>query len=336
MDSILNGFPIPEIYMQEFVDEHGKEQHVLIDGQQRIRACLDFIEGDYEIKEEESQGWGGLTFDDLNPEDKKKVYGYTFIVRILPEMQDEDIRGIFQRLNKNVVALNAQELRQATYWGPFIKTMQELSNYAYWSTTGIFSPQNTRRMLDVEFISELAIAVLHGHQNKKLTLDEYYLLYEEEFDAAEELIETFQLVIFEIEQLYPDIKNYRWKKKSDFYSLFYYLSVKRKALPLPAKQRLDLRSTLDKFAGAVTAILSATAGADNDNADPVVESYAKSIRASSDLGNRRRRHEALMATCDEILSHNYVISSEHPIAPSDELFLPASEEAGLDEPSSAE
>jgi uncharacterized protein with ParB-like and HNH nuclease domain len=40
IDSILNGFPIPEIYMQEFVDEGGNERHVIIDGQQRIISIL--------------------------------------------------------------------------------------------------------------------------------------------------------------------------------------------------------------------------------------------------------------------------------------------------------
>ena len=219
IDSILNGFPIPEIYMQEFVDESGNEQHIIIDGTAN-RACLEFTEGRYEIKEEESPSWGGMKFDDLSPDDKKKVFGYTFIVRVLPEMSDDDIRGIFQRLNKNVVALNPQELRQATYWGPFIQTMQSISNYSYWSTTGIFSPLNVRRMMDIEYISELAVAVLHGHQNKKETLDKYYQDYEEEFDAREELVDIFQKVLYELEQLFPDIKNFRWRKKTPTFILF--------------------------------------------------------------------------------------------------------------------
>jgi uncharacterized protein with ParB-like and HNH nuclease domain len=182
IDSILNGFPIPELYMQQTVDEQGNEQHIVVDGQQRIRACLEFIEGVFPINEEETPSWGNMAFDDLSESDKKKIYGYKFIVRVLPDIPDEEIRAIFQRINKNVVALNAQELRQATYWGPFIKAMQEVSNYAYWSASGIFTPLDIRRMLDVEFISELAIAVLHGHQNKKETIDYYYRQYEEEFE----------------------------------------------------------------------------------------------------------------------------------------------------------
>lgn len=292
IDSILNGFPIPEIYMQEFVDEAGNEQHIIIDGQQRIRACLEFVEGRYEIKEDESPNWGGMSFDDLSPEEKKRVFGYTFIVRVLPEMSDEDIRGIFQRLNKNVVALNSQELRQATYWGPFIRTMQDIANYSYWSTTGIFTPLNIRRMMDIEFISELAVSLLHGHQNKKENLDKYYQDYEEEFDAKEDLINTFQRVLYELEQLYPDIKNVRWRKKTDFYSLFTFLATRIESIPLDPQRRSDLRAALDTFASEVTRFLSATEDQQGGFSEDVRE-YGRSIRASSDVGNRKRRHTAL-------------------------------------------
>jgi hypothetical protein len=295
IDSILNGYPIPEIYMQEFVDETGNERHIIIDGQQRIRASLGFIEGDFSIASDESPTWGGMKFDDLSADDKKKVFGYTFIVRILPDMSDEDIRGIFQRLNKNVVALNSQELRQATYWGPFLQTMQELSNYKYWTTTGIFTPLNVRRMQDVEYISELSVAVLHGHQNKKETLDQFYETYEEEFEGRDDLVEIFQTVIRELEILLPDIKNTRWKKKSDFYSLFVFLAGKSDFLPMSRETRTSVRTALNEFSLVVSKILSS--GPNQALSQDQVD-YAMSIRASSDLGNRRRRHNAL----DNLLS----------------------------------
>lgn len=314
IDSILNGFPIPEIYMQEFVDESGNEQHIVIDGQQRIRACLEFIEGRYEIKEDESPSWGGMKFDDLSPDDKKKIFGYTFIVRVLPDMSDDDIRGIFQRLNKNVVALNAQELRQATYWGPFIKTMQDISNYSYWSTTGVFTPLNIRRMMDVEFISELSVAVLHGHQNKKETLDKYYQDYEEEFEAKEELVEKFQKVLFELEQLYPDIKNTRWRKKTDFYSLFTFLAAKTDNIPMDSQTRADLRGILDSFASDVTRFLSAAEDQQGEFSEDVRE-YGKSIRASSDIGNRKRRAVALANITKAIFDNQTVASRTTHISP---------------------
>lgn len=301
IDSILNGYPVPEIYMQEFVDEDGSEQHIIIDGQQRTRTCLEFIEGKFAIKEDDSPTWGGMRFDDLSGDDKKKIFGYTFIVRILPEMSDDAIRGIFQRLNKNVVALNKQELRQATYWGPFIQTMQELSNFKYWNTTGIFTPQNVRRMMDIEYISELAIAVLHGHQNKKETIDKYYQEYEEEFELRDDLVTTFQSVIFELEQLFPGIKTTRWRKKTDFYSLFLYLASHENQLPLPSDKRTLVRATLDEFSGLINEYLSSESE-ESEFFTVQVNNYGKSIRASSDLGNRKRRHVALCELLDPVLN----------------------------------
>jgi uncharacterized protein DUF262 len=310
IDSILNGYPVPEIYMQEFVDEDGNEQHIIIDGQQRIRTCLEFIEGKFSIKQEDSPSWGGMKFDDLSGEVKKRFFGYIFIVRILPDMPDDHIRNIFQRLNKNVVALNAQELRQATYWGPFIHTMQEISNYNYWSTTGIFTPMNTRRMMDIEYISELAVAILHGHQNKKDTLDKYYLEYEEEFEQREELIAIFQDIILELELLLPDIKNTRWKKKTDFYSLFIYFASRANSLPLSRENRSILRQQLDDFDKAITNHFNDVPG----EYTPEVIDYSKSIRASTDLGNRRRRHNALVSQIDDIVAE----VTNRPILPLEE------------------
>ena len=50
-------------------------------------------------------------------------------------------------------------------------------------------------MIDVEFISELAIADLHGLQNKKSNLDKYYVLYEREFEQRSEVKRIFRLVL---------------------------------------------------------------------------------------------------------------------------------------------
>lgn len=299
IDSIIDGYPIPEIYMQEYVDEAGNEKHVIIDGQQRIRACLEYIEGRYGLDPEQTPAFPNMLFDDLPGDIKKTIFGYTFHVRILPEMPDEEIRGIFQRLNKNVVALNAQELRQATYCGKFIFTVQEIANYSYWNTSGIFTPQETRRMLDIEFISELSIAVLNGLQNKKEKLDEFYQLYEESFDQNVELTETFQLILFQIEQIFPNLKTTRWRKKTDFYTLFLYLAENKDFLPLSSEKLIATRDILTLFANKVTLFVSNVGGIVVD--DPNAEVYAKSLRASSDLGNRKRRQDSLKVILDSLI-----------------------------------
>lgn len=48
--------------------------------------------------------------------------------------------------------------------------MNRVSNKEYWKDLGLFSAEKVRRMLDVEYISELAIAVLNGTKTKKTSL----------------------------------------------------------------------------------------------------------------------------------------------------------------------
>jgi hypothetical protein len=80
------------------------------------------------------------------------------------------------------------------YWGEFISSMEELADDELWVTSGVFSSNDFRRMLDVEFISELAIGILHGPQNKKASLDRWYRTYEAEFGQRSEAEQVFTVV----------------------------------------------------------------------------------------------------------------------------------------------
>jgi hypothetical protein len=126
--------------MQDVVSGNGEEQYIVVDGQQRIRAVLDFLQGNYSLEGEEvSRQWRNLEFEELGVDEKKAIFGYKFVVRILPQMDEEGLRKIFTRLNRNVVALNDQELRNATYWGPFIKTIQHISDSdSFWAMLAYF------------------------------------------------------------------------------------------------------------------------------------------------------------------------------------------------------
>lgn len=293
IDSILNGYPIPEIYIQEKVTENGDAAYVIVDGQQRIRAVLEFLEGKYEISEGESDKWSGYAFDDLSTDEKKRFYSYKFVVRSLPDISDEEIRSIFQRINKNNVKLNAQELRQSTYAGEFITLMNKISDKDYWKDIPIFSPEKVRRMLDVEYISELTIAYLNGIQNKKEKLDYYYEMYEREFHDEEIVESVFDKVCYEIAQLLPDIKKTRWRGMVDFYTLFLVLAERKDNLPLTQDGRDSVRNKLIEFSEKVTLYQKQDGTAKEET--PAVVEYASGIRNSSDLNSRRKRHSALVS-----------------------------------------
>lgn len=302
IETILLEYPIPEIYMQDSTDESGLENHVVVDGQQRVRAVLGYIEGDYELSDDINR-WSGLAFDDLDAQSKKKIFEYDFVVRILPELADEQIRSIFQRINRTNVGLNPQELRHATYWGPFIKMVEKLADLPYWDVSGVFSANDRRRMLDAEFVAEIAVAYLNGLQNKKSKLEQYFRIYETEFDDEQRTVGVFLKVLGEIDAVLPDITKTRWKKRSDFYTLFLCLATFENAIPLSKEGRSKLREILTAFGNEVSDFGSGTKTLESLHSDfpTEVAKYTTNVeRAASDLASRRGRRDALMMVIGHI------------------------------------
>jgi hypothetical protein len=292
VDSILRGYPIPEIYLQDTVDAEGVERHVVVDGQQRIRACLEYAANSFPLVATESPEYGDASFDELDEDARQTFFRYRFVVRVLPEMPADRLRAIFGRLNRNVIALNAQELRHATYWGPFITLMEDIASEEFWPTSGVFSANDFRRMLDVELISELAVAYLHGPQNKNDRLDDWYAVHEVDFDAVEEVKATFRAVLGEIDQVLPTIARTRWRKKSDFYSLFLAFATRPGELPLSADRRTELTTRLVEFGRRVDLLARQRPDPAVDDAD-ASEYSAAVVRAASDLRNRVIRQSVL-------------------------------------------
>lgn len=306
IDSILNEYPVPEIYMQEIVSDKGEVKYILVDGQQRIRAILEFVNNQFAIDSKDTPQWGDLTFEELRPEEKKRIYEYDFVARYLPDIDDTQIRAIFGRLNRNNVALNAQELRQSTYWGTFIKTMNEIAEYENWGKLDIFTSNDIKRMLDVEFVSVLTIAVLNGHQNKNLTLDKYYQLYEKEFEQRNYIKELFDSVLRELLAVMPT-ETSRWYKRTDFYTVFLVFAKHKDKLPLSAEKRALAKSKLTTFGLQIDSMVSinkveeeSEAALESVNFPSNVLLYGQAMRASTDLGSRRRREEALESELVEL------------------------------------
>jgi hypothetical protein len=290
IDTLLRGYPVPEIYLQETVDAKGSEHHYVVDGQQRIRACLEFVQGDFHLDPEASPEYGEVAFEDLDPAAQQQIYAYKFIVRVMPNVPEEEIRFIFKRLNQNVVALNRQELRHSTYWGAFIQSMENLASDEFWTESGIFSANDFRRMLDVEYVSELAVGWLQGFQNKKDSLDKWYAAYEEEFPGRTDLEATFASVIGELRHVLPEMRRTRWRNKSDSYSVFLVFAEHADALPLTRGARQEANVRLVKFADEVSSYLTQVRAGRRPRASKRVAEYAGAVRAAAtDLANRRVR-----------------------------------------------
>jgi len=300
IDTILHGYPIPELYMQEYTDAEGNDVYVVVDGQQRVRACLEFIRGEFTLSAKDSPNWADMSFDDLSEEERKRIYNYNFLVRTLPEVPDDELRAIFSRLNRHVVALNKQELRHATYWGEFIESVEKLSDNEAWAEIGLFTPNDVRRMIDIEYVSELAVSFLHGLQNKKESLDRWYEAYENEFPDRRRMEKAFTNTLIEITRMLPNINQTRWRKKSDFYTLFLLMAEHSQKFPLASNKRQKLERALTKFSDDVDAYLRDEA---NSNISRSIREYSAAVeRAASDLARRKTRRTELAKVIEPHLS----------------------------------
>lgn len=305
IDTILKGFPIPELYIQVKTDEDGNEVLYVVDGQQRISTVLAFAtENGFALEMQADENYkgdlkyDGKQFKDLSPDDKKKIFGYRFVVRILPELPEETLRDMFLRLNRNVVSLNDQELRHAQFPGDFLATIEEIAEWDFWLNSRIATPKDVRRMLDAEFVSELVVQMLHGEQNKKDSLNDYYTLYSRKFDKKEQaqIRATFKHVLTEIDHVLPDIEKTRWRKRSDFYTLFGYFVLSLGSFPFSAPLRASLKRGLPIFASEVDQTITKLKQIKKEaqTGEGPVRDYVWGVeKAASDLSRRRLRRLAL-------------------------------------------
>lgn len=292
VDSILNGYPIPEIYIQEEVDDEGHSKFIIVDGQQRLRAVLEFLDNKFSLNKDDSPSFNGAFFSDLQSDLKRIFFRYNFIVRTIPEMPENEIRNIFKRLNLNVVSLNAQEIRRAAYSGGLIKFVSKLSANPFWGNMHIFSANDVKRLRDEQFISELSLLAIEGITNKKDRLDNFFEKTEVDFSEKDLLEETFQIVFDTLNPMASELSKTRWRNKTDFYTLFSVICDVKQYIYVLQKNQSDILSSLIEFSKSVNECLKVNEelGA---NFPEYIKNYTKGVRASTDYKARLLRKDSL-------------------------------------------
>jgi len=220
IETLLLELPMPEIYVINQVTADGDSNWIVVDGQQRLRTILEFVMSELRVTIKVEGFVHIKSFDDLTSEQKKGFWRYPIVVRDMEDSTDTQIRDLFQRLNKYSVTLNPQELRKARFKGKFLETVTELGDNEYWLTTGLFSPNNIRRMQDLEYIGVLFSTMIGGIYNRQDRLDEFYVNYEDEFEEKEYYVSRFNRNLTIVEQILPNLRNTIWKNKANFYTLF--------------------------------------------------------------------------------------------------------------------
>ncbi|CAF9942923.1 hypothetical protein IMSHALPRED_005964, partial [Imshaugia aleurites] len=167
IESFLMGLPVPQVFL--YVNDDGLLE--VIDGQQRLLSVTYFMKGLF--GEEDDKGrrqvfklrglserseYNGKSFTDLSPRDQRKLRNSTLrainIKQLKPNLRNDSVFHIFERLNTGGTQLKPQEIRNAVYRGQIVEKLRELNETPGWRRIlGINKADKSQK--DVELVLRL-------------------------------------------------------------------------------------------------------------------------------------------------------------------------------------
>ena len=238
IDTIVRGLPIPVIFLRDQRTDLSslEPKREIVDGQQRIRTVLAFIQPelleDYDPERDSflvnpvhNQEIAGRSFDRLSEEYQHRILDYEFSVHVLSSrVDDRDVLGLFARMNSTGVKLNDQELRNADYFGAFKTSMFEIAatHLPRWRAWGVTTENDIARMQEVELTSEFAYMILNGLTAKrKKWIDRAYACFDDDFPDRREVTNRFHAVMDTIDdKLGSKLVSRLFRQRTLFYGLF--------------------------------------------------------------------------------------------------------------------
>lgn len=223
IDSILSDIPLPKVFLSKVMRD-GSTYRIVIDGQQRISTILDFLRDKFALDAPYAGPHEGKKFSDLDEVVQNQILQYRIDFNEAANPTDRETRDVYSRVNKYTTPLTKQELRRADFPGDFLDFVEEYSVSEFFEDASVFTPTDRRRYADAEYVSEIVAALIDGVQDKKSTLDKFYVKYsswdKKEKDEISLRLESALSDIAKIFSTFPEgIRKTRFRQKADFYSL---------------------------------------------------------------------------------------------------------------------
>lgn len=166
IESLLMGLPVPGIFLYR---EAVTNEHLVIDGQQRLRTLQAFYDGIFRGKEFKLVGvrepWNSKTYKTLEAADVLKLDDSVVHATVFQQDQPQDVLDsiyfVFERINTGGIRLSPQEIRNCVSLGPFIHTVKRLNSNDDWRA--VFGPENMRAK-DEELIVRFLAMYERGEQ----------------------------------------------------------------------------------------------------------------------------------------------------------------------------
>ena len=216
LDSIIRGYPFPEIY---FADgnvnlDTGEGTQLLVDGLQRVSTLIQYFDGDPGLK---------LTtvpcYKDLDENGKKEFLQYDVAVRDLGPINKEEILEVFQRLNATKYSLLDIEVNNAVYAGALKNFCDHFAQKDFFQTHGTFNALDYKRMGDLRFALSIVGTMLNGYFNRDDLFEDILSRYNDDFPEHARIEARIESTISFIEECGFENKSRAWKK-ADLFTLF--------------------------------------------------------------------------------------------------------------------
>jgi hypothetical protein len=313
METILLGYPIPEIYLSYETSPEGEQTASVVDGQQRLTSLLEFLNNKFPLDGLEDsklrEQFEGKLFKELPDDVRQEFFQYRFPIRRLSNLADEFVRAVFARVNRVNMVLTEQELRNALLPGPFNEFLKDCATHQMSALSGVFSGERRNRGGDLEFYAEVFGTCIFGLSNKKTELNERYDKISADFEDYQDRAAEFLRLLTVLTDAIKWVGRTRWSNIVDMFTLLHVSWGLREELSnADPDQTAQVRDLLDLFQRTVSArkrngdggetvgllaSLAAMVDMTAEEIEEIVEEYTSGIRNSSDLGSRRIRSQQL-------------------------------------------
>jgi hypothetical protein len=195
----------------------------VVDGQQRLKAVLDFFQGTLVLSKRHNPDLGGVTFQALPDPVQTNFLEYEMSTEVMEDASDSEVWAMFERLNTYTLTLNHQERLNAKWFGEFKQTAYKLaaeeSALEAWKRLRAFTNIQIARMKEVEFTSDVMVAIARGISDIT-AIGKAYEDFDVEFPKREVVKDTFARALrYVTGELGGAVAATRFHNRAWFYSL---------------------------------------------------------------------------------------------------------------------
>ena len=278
IETILSGNAMPNLFVRELPGNKLE----MVDGQQRSRSIIGFLNGEFADKNKLTLS-PTIKGDPSNSKAIASFLDYKLSVALLDKSYtNKEVEDFYVLVNSSGLRINRPELFKAAYYSTrLVKLATELAGTPFFETLSLFSDKSSERMNDIDFISELIAMLEFGFSDKKEKVDALYAtdITDIQYQLLKKRAEAVLTRIGQLNVIVP-LNRTRFKQKGDFYTLFGFLA-----------NNLNLSAEYEKRIYQILLRLSHHIRPSQEECDPLMEYAVNCVTQSNSKKARETRNK---------------------------------------------